>query len=174
MTAQVGSQTFYTTNLTAATRTYTSLTIAAYGANSIDATRQALIYFDNLTYSIGAVRAAPNATGATIGVTLQSPANGQIYPQATPVSFTAQALTAGQPVAKVEFYEQPIGGGGLVKIAEATNSSPTNIVFAAAWNGVALGGYKLTAPRHHDRFAERHFRAGQYLRCRAARIESGH
>ncbi len=103
LTAQVGSQTFYSTNLTAATRTYSSLSIVAYGANSIDSTRQALIYFDNLTYSVGAVRGAPNATGATVGVTLQSPANGQIYPQGTLVSFTAQALTAGQPVARWNF-----------------------------------------------------------------------
>ncbi|HXI69741.1 MAG TPA: PA14 domain-containing protein [Verrucomicrobiae bacterium] len=145
LTAQVGSQIFYSTNLSAAARTYTSLTIAAYGANSIDATRQALIYFDNLTYSVGAVRAAPNATGATIGVTLQSPVSGQVYPQGAPVSFAAQALTAGQPVAKVEFYEQAVGGGGLVKIAETTNSAPTNILFAASWNGAVLGGYTLTA-----------------------------
>ncbi len=38
-----------------------------------------------------------------------------------------------------------MSGGSLVKIAETTNSSPTNIVFAATWSGAALGGYNLTA-----------------------------
>lgn len=145
LTANVNGQTIYSTNLTVATTTYNTLTIAAYSANSIDATRKAQIYFDNLTYSIGAVRAAPNDVGTTVGVSLLTPVDGQIYPQGTPVIFNAQALTAGQPIAKVEFYEQPKSGGGLVKVAEATNSSPTNVLFTATWNGVALGGYNLTA-----------------------------
>ena len=145
LTATVGSQTFYSTNTSAASRTYTNFVIAALGANSIIQADSVLFYFDNLTYSVGSVRAAPVAAGPTLGATVQQPVDGEVFPLGTSISFVAQALTAGQPVAKVEFYEQPLGGGGLVKIAETTNSAPTNTSFAAIWNGVPQGGYSLTA-----------------------------
>jgi PA14 domain len=144
LTATVGSQTFYSTNISAASQTYNNFVIAALGANSIIQADSVLLYFDNLTYSVGSVRAAPVAAGPTLGVTVQQPVNGEVFPLGSSISLVAQALTAGQPVAEVQFYEQPQAGGNPVKIAETTNSAPTNTGFTAIWNGVAQGSYSLT------------------------------
>ncbi|MEI9962983.1 MAG: hypothetical protein WDM76_18260 [Limisphaerales bacterium] len=131
-----GQPDFLQHNLSAATRTYSSLSIAAYGANSIDGTRKALIYFDNLTYSIGAVARGAGGQRPTVGVTIQLPLNGQVFAQDTPVQLSAQALTADQPITKVEFYEQPIGSGDWVKIGETIN--PAQPMFYSLHPGMVL------------------------------------
>lgn len=140
LTANISGQTFYSTNTGAATRTYTNFVIAALGANSIIQADAVQFYFDDLTYSIGGIRALPVANGSTLGVTLQQPMDGQVVPSGTSIQLAAQALTAGQPVAKVEFYIQPKSGGGLVKIGQSTNAP-----YAISWTNAPFGSYILTA-----------------------------
>lgn len=145
LTANVGNQEFYVTNQTAALTTFSSLVIGTYGEKTIVTADNALLYFDNLTYSVGSVRTAPVETGPTVGAILQSPVNGEVYEKGVPIALTAQALTAGQPVANVSFYQQLATGGSTVEIGVTNNPSATNILFDSVWNGAQLGNYNLTA-----------------------------
>jgi hypothetical protein len=78
--------------------------------------------------------AAVSIQGVNPGVTLTAPADGTIFPNPNPISFSAVALSAAGPVTNVSFLVDSV-------VVAQDASSP----FGATWNSVTPGGHVLTA-----------------------------